>query len=942
MGNTNCCGIGVPFGFDPDRQSEPSHPLPPPHLSHLHPSYFPHYARSYPTLSTSPYRPHSRHPLHHTSSFPLTHLPPPHHSLPPVSPPSLPSDESVIRTFESLRHFPPEIFTPPPTPSPLFLTHISSLDIPYPRLRQLVLDFNCISHVPLEIGLLRSLTELSLAGNAIASLPSSFYSLTSLVFVNLGSNQLLHISPSIGNLVQLSHLYLPSNRLTSLPSSLRRCERLQHLSLAENRIVWPEAGVLVSKTIKKTSRSTASTSTHHQGYGATPLSHLPSSVASSHAAAHYEATFPLPVSLTFLSLSSCHLTHIPGLLAPTLVNLTHLDLSENLLRDLPVDFHLLRRLRVLHLSCNDLTELLCPCEVERRKKSKEKEERATKRREKEEKEGQDRRDRRAKTEVEVDEEDEDHRVDLSNVRLHTQQEEEEIEEDDEGEDNDVVDVTLSSNRSPSITSPHSASHRQSSSSSSCCFPDLNSLYLDNNYFTFPPPSPSSTSPPLSCISLCFLPFALRFLRLDNNPLLVCQDGLIDSAAIRALAIDKTREKDKRERRNSKPPQSEATDTIRADDSDRAAALAASVASESREAVVSPRDLPRDERMEVESERERQREVRELGGAAVDARARKRSVSFSAVVSYSAVDPTGRRPQSAGAPVERLIDDRFRHSWSIASVLSTFSAVQAIRSSSLRLDYRSFLPDPVLEGLFLGCWECAKNKHGLLSLHISHVMTVAQFPPLYPHLFTYKQLQVQDVVSEDILQHIEEAVTWLHDRRKEGKRTLVHCRQGISRSATVMIAYLMIHGTGEVQSRPLASPPLSAEGEKKDPERVEQKEKARLLYERQPSGEVSGQVDVYQHEDPEVVSSSSSVATSPRAVPRPPLPPPPPVVRPSPALSMSFEAALAFVQSKRPSIRPNEGFVRQLRTLEEHRRRGGSAAQGQVRMREPQRVEPRGG
>ena len=987
MGNAGCCGcgLGVPFGFEPDKQSaEPphgSHPLPPPHLAHLHP-----YSHAYPSGPSSPYRSRSPHHPFHPSSFPLsTPLPPLHHQPSPHSPPHSPlhPDDSIIRTFEHLRHFPPDIFHPPPpspSPSSLLLTHISSLDIPYPRTRQLVLDFNSIAFVPLEIGLLRHLTELSLAGNLIASLPSSFYHLTNLTFLNLGSNQLTHLSPSVGNLVNLSHLYLPSNRLTSLPSSLRRCERLQHLSLAENKLTWPDHATLVSKTAKKTSRSTASTS--HQPpygtYGATPLSHLPSSIASSHAA-HYEATFPLPVSLTFLSLSSCHMSYVPSLLASTLSNLTHLDLSENFLRELPVDFHLLRRLRVLHLSCNDLTELLCPCEVERRKKAKEREDRAAKRKEKEGKEDHERRERRGGRgdaldggEAEVDEE----RADLSNVRLHTQQDAEEVEEADTDVD-DIRDVTLSSNRSPSITSPHSASHAHGrfSSFSACCYPDLTSLYLDSNFLTFPPPSATTVSPTLSCISPCFLPFALRFLRLDNNPLLLCQDGIIDSAAIR----ERDRERERKEKKSSRhaaaaaaaaaastaavAAQSEMREVrdvreVRSEEEERPQ-LSTGLSPDGREMTTSPRDLPREERVEVDSERERQR--RESGSSAVNATAaasplnvdtakaaRKRSVSFSSVLSYSTGEANSiKRAQAATMAAEKLLDERSRHGWQMQAVLSTLSAVQAVRSSSLRVDYRTFLPDPVLEQLFLGCWESAKNKHGLLSLRISHVLTVAQFPPLYPHLLTYKQVQVQDVVSEDLLQHIDDAVSWLHERRKEGKRILVHCRQGVSRSASIMIAYIMTHGTGDVQPQPQqAQQPRAAdkEADRRDAEasaRPDKEPRARerlLSHERQSNqAELTAAADGHLREDSTLPSSSSfsspspspppSVLSSPRsgaAPPRPPLPPPPPVVRSVPTLCMSYDAAFAFVQSKRPCISPNDGFRAQLKAYEEHRRRGSAA------------------
>lgn len=42
-----------------------------------------------------------------------------------------------------------------------------------------------------------------------------------------------------------------------------------------------------------------------------------------------------------------------------------------------------------------------------------------------------------------------------------------------------------------------------------------------------------------------------------------------------------------------------------------------------------------------------------------------------------------------------------------------------------------MPDLVLPNLYLGDWDCSRNKHGLKKLGISHVLTVAEFQPPYP-------------------------------------------------------------------------------------------------------------------------------------------------------------------------------------------------------------------
>ena len=748
MGNANCCGLGlgVPFGVGTE-QSVECYPLPPPHLRPQPPPHVTFHSH-----------PAQQRYGHHTLASP------PRHSLPAASPASSVDDssDSIIRTFAHLRHFPPEVFLPaasrsqlhaaPSSPASLFLTHISSLDLPPPPppLRHLCLDFNSISELPNEVGLLHHLTELSLAGNLIASLPPAFYTLSALSFVNLGSNQLTHLSSAISNLRQLSHLYLPSNRLTSLPASLRRCERLQHLSLAENRIEWTDSGSgQVSRSAKKTtSRSAVSTQQPPQyGYGVTPLSSLPPPSLSS-SLASYVDTFPLPASLSFLSLASCSLSSLPAALPSSLPNLTHLDLSENALTSLPSDFHLLRRLRVLHLGCNRLTELTCPCEVERRRKSRERDDKDRRRREKEEREEE--RARRSRLSQrpadrlpsEADDED---RTDLNNVLLtvdQMQQEEEAEQEELYGSEYGEA-YELSHAPSLSAITPRSLSHRPSSFSAGC-LPELNSLYLDNNALNAPTAPPDQSTPPqLSCLSVvssCYLPFTLKFLRLDGNPLLCCADGLVGSH--KQLQQDDGRLDDvRRERRHS---EDQPHDGLRVD---------------GREMQAEEGDLTREEWQEVSSEKDRQRTA-----------SRKRTVSFARDTRPATTPATNSAVHSTAAHIDAL----FRHGFSVSTVLSTISALQSIRPN-LRIDHRYPLPSVILPRLYLGCWECAKNKHALSALHVSSIFTLAAFPPLYAPLFEYHVVAVQDVVTEDMLGKMGDGVRWIHERRQAGQSVLVHCR-----------------------------------------------------------------------------------------------------------------------------------------------------------------------
>eukprot|EP01095_Lingulamoeba_sp_RSL-Kostka_P010920 TRINITY_DN4014_c0_g1_i1.p1 TRINITY_DN4014_c0_g1~~TRINITY_DN4014_c0_g1_i1.p1 ORF type:complete len:443 (+),score=115.35 TRINITY_DN4014_c0_g1_i1:270-1598(+) len=107
----------------------------------------------------------------------------------------------------------------------------------------------------------------------------------------------------------------------------------------------------------------------------------------------------------------------------------------------------------------------------------------------------------------------------------------------------------------------------------------------------------------------------------------------------------------------------------------------------------------------------------------------------------------------------------------------------------KIDWQFPLPDKIIDNLYLGDWYCSRNKNGLKKLGITHVLVVAQFPILYPQHFTYKQVYVADENKEDLLSNFDSCYEFISEARKLGA-ILIHCRAGVSRSATVTAAYLM--------------------------------------------------------------------------------------------------------------------------------------------------------
>jgi protein-tyrosine phosphatase len=66
---------------------------------------------------------------------------------------------------------------------------------------------------------------------------------------------------------------------------------------------------------------------------------------------------------------------------------------------------------------------------------------------------------------------------------------------------------------------------------------------------------------------------------------------------------------------------------------------------------------------------------------------------------------------------------------------------------------------------------------------------AGIKPLFPKDFTYKVINVADVSSTNLLRHFPAAIQFIKEGVQQGG-ILIHCFAGVSRSASVVIAYLM--------------------------------------------------------------------------------------------------------------------------------------------------------
>ncbi|KAA0708206.1 Dual specificity protein phosphatase 10 [Triplophysa tibetana] len=102
---------------------------------------------------------------------------------------------------------------------------------------------------------------------------------------------------------------------------------------------------------------------------------------------------------------------------------------------------------------------------------------------------------------------------------------------------------------------------------------------------------------------------------------------------------------------------------------------------------------------------------------------------------------------------------------------------------------------VLPFLFLGNERDAQDREQMQRLNIGYILNVTTHLPLYHFdlgLFNYKRLPATDSNKQNLRQYFEEAFEYIEEAHQAGQGLLIHCQAGVSRSATIVIAYLMKH------------------------------------------------------------------------------------------------------------------------------------------------------
>ncbi|XP_033838669.1 dual specificity protein phosphatase 22-B [Periophthalmus magnuspinnatus] len=97
---------------------------------------------------------------------------------------------------------------------------------------------------------------------------------------------------------------------------------------------------------------------------------------------------------------------------------------------------------------------------------------------------------------------------------------------------------------------------------------------------------------------------------------------------------------------------------------------------------------------------------------------------------------------------------------------------------------------VLPDLYLGNFRDARDREQLARNNITHVLSIHENATPLLQEMTYLCISAADHPAQNLTQHFQQSIKFIHESRLKGEGCLVHCLAGVSRSVTLVVAYLM--------------------------------------------------------------------------------------------------------------------------------------------------------
>ncbi|KAJ6548551.1 protein-tyrosine phosphatase-like protein [Mycena capillaripes] len=106
-----------------------------------------------------------------------------------------------------------------------------------------------------------------------------------------------------------------------------------------------------------------------------------------------------------------------------------------------------------------------------------------------------------------------------------------------------------------------------------------------------------------------------------------------------------------------------------------------------------------------------------------------------------------------------------------------------------IESKAATPQAHTGALYLGSLAAILEPELLHAHHITHIVQVFEMP-WDTDGFAFHRIDMDDSPSAALLPHLAPACDYIRAALARGENVLVHCHQGVSRSASIVIAYLI--------------------------------------------------------------------------------------------------------------------------------------------------------
>ena len=104
---------------------------------------------------------------------------------------------------------------------------------------------------------------------------------------------------------------------------------------------------------------------------------------------------------------------------------------------------------------------------------------------------------------------------------------------------------------------------------------------------------------------------------------------------------------------------------------------------------------------------------------------------------------------------------------------------------------------IKDNIYLGDWNSSCNKIFLTKKNIKCIICLAMCKKPQNIIDLYKKLNIKyyhifidDNIQENILQYFNKCIKIIKNNKNNNNNILIHCQAGVSRSASIVIAYIM--------------------------------------------------------------------------------------------------------------------------------------------------------